>query len=205
MAGGIPLVPTHPADPYASMIQSMNRDYPLIANIPFSVSRGKGPYESEVFMPWNKQENPTPGQFHIELRHYLDQPRSQDDIRRLLTGEMFHYLGTKNPETGEPVNPQWYALKQQAINTMSPHDLANAQRNWALARKSEGETRSFDDWMQQSAIDQFIGGTMFPLSSEQEWVQRARDIPRYNPQQSKVIEQMRQLLTTGKLPNGSLP
>jgi hypothetical protein len=196
MAAGIPLVPTHPANPYAPMIQSMNRDFPLIAKIPFSVSKGTGPYESEVYQPWDK-ESPTPGQFHIELRHYLDQPRSQDDIRRLLTGEMFHHLGAVDPRSGNPVNPQWYQLKQEAINTLSPRDFANAQRNYAEAVKG-GETRSFGEWMQQSAIDQFIGGTMFPLSSEQEWVQRAREIPRYNPQQSAVIERMRRLLTTGR-------
>jgi hypothetical protein len=196
MAAGIPLVPTHPADPYAGIAQSMRRDYPLIANIPFTVSRGQGPYESEVYQPWDK-ENPTPNQFHIELRHYLDQPRSQDDIRRLLTGEMFHHLGHLKPD-GTPVNPQWYGLKQEVINTLSPGDFANAQRNWQQASQNEGEKRSFADWMQQSNIDQFIGGTMFPLSNEQEWLQRARDLPRYNPQQAKVIERMRQLLTTGR-------
>src|SRR5262252_9079329 len=105
MAAGIPLVPTHPAVPYAPMIQAMHRDYPLIANIPFSVSKGTGPYQSEVFMPWDRA-NPTPDQFHIELRHFLDEPQTQGDIRGLLTGEMMHYLGTVDPRTGQPVSPQ---------------------------------------------------------------------------------------------------
>jgi len=199
MAAGIPLVPTHPADPYAPMIQAMHRDYPLIANIPFSVSKGTGPYQSEVFMPWDRA-NPTPDQFHIELRHFLDEPQTQGDIRGLLTGEMMHYLGTVDPRTGQPVSPQWYALKQKVIDQLSPNDLANAQRNWSEAVKSAGETRSFHDWMEQSNIDQFIGGTMFPPSNPRwaEWQERARNMPRYNPQQWATIERMRQLLTTGR-------
>lgn len=204
MAAGIPLAPTHPADPYAPIIQSMNRDFPLIANIPFSVSKGQGPYWSEVYQPWDK-ENPTPNQFHIELRKWAEQPHSDDDTRRLLTGEMFHHLGAVNPTTGQPVNPQWYGLKQEVINTMAPNDFKNAQLNWANAVKNEGEKRTFAQWMQESNIDQWIGGTMFPLSKDQEWLDRARDLPRYNPQQAKVIEQMRQLLTTGRLPNGTSP
>lgn len=197
MAAGIPLVPTHPVDPYAATTQWMRRTYPLIANIPFSVGRNpQGEYQSEVFMPWG-QDNPTPGEFHIELRHFLDRPQTEEDLRRTLTGEMFHYLGAKNPQ-GERVNPQWYALKQRVIQTMSPRDFENAQRNWINAKKTAGETRSFDQWMDESAIDQFIGGTMFPPSTEQEWVDRARDLPRYAPLQSQTIERMRQLLTTGK-------
>lgn len=198
MAGTIPLVPTHPNDPYAPMLQSVRRDYPLLANIPISIGRNPtGEYQSEVFQPWDK-DNPTPNQFHIELRHVLDQPQKPDDIRRLLIGESFHHLGAVNPQTGQPVNPRWYALKQEVINNMGDRDLANAKRNWANAVKNGGETRTFAQWMQESAIDQFIGGTMFPPSTEQEWIDRARDIPRYNPQQSAVIEQMRQLLTTGR-------
>lgn len=197
MAAGLPLVPTHPADPYAPILQGMRRDFPLIANIPITVSQGRGlPYWSEVYQPW-AQDNPTPGQFNIQLRHWLDQPHSDEDTRRLLTGEMFHYLGHLDP-SGNPVNPQWRALKQQAIQTLSPHDLENAKRNYAEAVRSGGEKRSFDDWMDQSDIDQFIGGVMFPLSKDQEWIQRAQALPHYNPAQYKVIERMRQLLTTGK-------
>jgi hypothetical protein len=197
MAAGIPLVPTHPNDPYAPIIQSMRRDFPLIANIPFSVGKGTGPYQSEVYQPWS-EENPTPGQFYIQLRHMLDRPQTQDDLRRAFTGEMFHHLGAIDPRTGQPVNSPWYQLKQEVINQMDPRDFANAQRNYAEAVKNDGEKRTFAQWMQESAIDQFIGGTMFPPSTEQEWVQRARDIPRYNPQQSATIERMRQLLTTGR-------
>jgi hypothetical protein len=111
---------------------------------------------------------------------------------------MFHHLGAIDPRTGQPVNSPWYQLKQEVINQMDPRDFANAQRNYANAVKEGGESRTFAQWMQESAIDQFIGGTMFPPSTEQEWVQRARDIPRYNPRQSATIERMRQLLTTGK-------
>jgi hypothetical protein len=200
MAAGLPLSPTHPADPYAPMIQSMNRDYPLIANIPFSVGRGTGPYQSEVYEPWVK-DSPTPGQFHIELRHFLDQPRSQEDIRKLLTGEMFHYLGNVDPRTNQPVNKPWYDLKQQILSTMPPHDLQNARDRWMEEQaQSQNERRSFDEFLQRSYLDQYIGGVMFPFKDPQwsEWQERAQNLPRYAPKQSAVIERMRQLLTTGR-------
>jgi len=187
-------------DPYAPMVESMRRDYPLIANIPFSVGKGTGPYQSEVYEPWAK-DSPTPGQFHIQLRHYLDQPRKPDDIRRLLTGEMMHYLGNVDPRTDQPVNPQWHALKQQVWATMPEHDRKNARDRWMEEQaQPSNEKRSFDEFLQRSYLDQYIGGVMFPLSDPQwsEWQERAKALPRVAPQQSAVIERMRKLLTTGK-------
>jgi len=54
--------------------------------------------------------------------------------------------------------------------------------------------------LQRSYLDQYIGGVMFPLSDPRwsEWQERAQSLPRVAPQQSAVIERMRQLLTTGR-------
>jgi len=197
--GGPPQLPSDKsADQFAPIVQSMKRDYPLLANIPFTVGKGTGPYQSEVYEPWVK-DSPTPGQFHIQLRHYLDQPRSQEDIRKLATGETFHYLGKVDPRTDQPVNKPWYDLKQQVLATMPPHDLENARDRWKEEQaQPQNERRSFDEFLQTSYLDQYIGGTMFPLSNEEEWVQRARNLPRTAPKQAAVIERMRQLLTTGR-------
>jgi hypothetical protein len=186
-------------NPLAPLLESNQKAYKLLSKIPMTVGRGSGPYQSEVYQPWS-EDNPTPGKFHIELRHYLDQPQSAEDISHLMIGETFHHLGTRKPD-GQPVDPQWYGLKQKVFQTMAPHDLANEQRNWKNAQ-AQGDTRSFDDWVQESMLDQYIGGVMFPLSNEPEWVKRSQNLPRTNPQQSAVIEQMRQYLTTGQPPTG---
>jgi hypothetical protein len=198
MAAGIPLVPTHPADPYAPAIQAVNRQYPLLANVPISVSRAAGPYQDETYMPWG-EDNPAPGKLSIQLR--AAQPKTQQDLQDIITTEAMHYLGNIKPG-GEPVNPAWWKLKQQFRQAMTPRDQELAQQHWLEEQKAfkesggrEGDNRSFDDFMNKSYLDMFMRGYMFPKSQGQEWIERQGHWP---APQAAILDQMQRLLTTGK-------
>lgn len=200
MAAGIPLVPTHPAgDPsYTAAVQAVNRQYPLLANVPINVSRAAGPYQDETYMPWG-EDNPTPGKLSIQLR--AARPKTPQELQDIITTEAMHYLGNVKPG-GEPVNPAWWNLKQQFRQAMTPRDQELAQQHWQEEQKAfkdtggrEGDNRSYDDFMNQSYLDMFMRGYMFPKSQGQEWVERQGKWP---PAQAKILDQMQRLLTTGK-------
>lgn len=192
-------VPSSAANPFASAADAVKQRYKLLGTIPFQVEQGSGPYFSETYKPWDPS-NPTPGTLNIQMRHFGDRPHTEADLQNLITGETFHYLGGTKPD-GTPVNPQWYALKQKVYQLMPPHDLENQRRNWLEEQKNAKpeDRRSFEQFMQESALDQYIGGVMNPMSWEQEWIDRSRSLPKYAPQQSAVIEQLRQYLTTGQI------
>lgn len=192
MAAGIPLVPTHPVDPYASTVQAVKRQYPLLADAPLRLVKGAAnlPYEDETYQPWS-EGNPFPGNVTVQIRHA--QPKTPQDLHDLLSSEALHYLGITKP-SGEPVNPQWWALKQQFRGAMTPKDMELARQHWNEEQAS-GEKRSFDDFMNQSYLDMFFRGYMFPKSQGQEWVDR---IGKWPPAQTKILDRMQQLLTTGR-------
>jgi hypothetical protein len=196
MAAGLPLVPTHPADPYASAVQAARRQYPIYADAPIVVQKGAPglPYEDETYMPWSK-ENPSPGNVLIQTRHF--QPKTPEEMQTMIATEGMHYLGAMQP-TGQPVNPAWWALKQKYRGAMSDKDMALAQQHWQEESKADPEhARSFDDFMNQSYLDMFFRGYMFPKSQGQEWVDRmARG--GWSPQQRAILDQMYRMLTTGK-------
>jgi len=184
-------------DPYTAMLADIKSKYRLLSDVPIDVTKGSGPYYSETYQPW-QADNPTPGQLHIEMRHYEDQPRSRQDTENLITGETFHYLGNVKPD-GQPVDPKWYAMKQQVWQTMPQHERQNAHDRWIDEQANpNADKRSFERFLQESYLDQYIGGVMNPLGFEQEWRDRARSLPKVAPQQAAVINQMRQYLTTGQ-------
>ena len=69
----------------------------------FHVRRGQTneDYYSEFYAPW-AEDNPAKGVPTIEL--YKDV--KGQELKNLMLGETFHHLGSVNPETGNPVDPE---------------------------------------------------------------------------------------------------
>lgn len=193
MALKSPRTPETPAvDPYQSTIANVQQRYPRLKNVPLSVTTGTGPYESEVYQPWS-QDNPNKGKFTIELRSARTKAQRGQDLEDSIAAESLHHLGTTRPD-GKPVDPKWYALKQQYRQVMSPGDMRLAQQHWQEEQKS-GEKRSFDQFMNESYLDMFFRGYLFPKNQGQEWVNRMQR-GGWTPQQKQILEQMRQHLMT---------
>ena len=180
---------TPTADPFNAAIGQVQSKYPIFKDVPMAVTKGSGPYHSETYMPWD-EENPQRGKLHIQLRSPEAQAQTGDQLHNTIVTEGMHYLGAKKPD-GSPVNPQWYALKQQFRQAMTPRDLELAKQHWQDEQKSGGEKRSFDQFMDRSYLDMFFRGYLFPENQGKEWVDRKGKWP---PQQAAVMEKARSLL-----------
>ena len=180
--------PTATPDPFSAATSSVQQRFPRLKNVPLNVTTGSGPYESEVYQPW-QEDNPAKGKFTVQLRS--DQAKSQRGrmLEDSIAAESFHHLGTLKPD-GTPVDPEWWNLKQQFRQTLTPGDLKLAKQHWQEEQKS-GEKRSFDDFLNHNYLDMFVRGYIFPESQGQEWVDRKG---KWNPKQAAVLEKMKQLL-----------
>lgn len=180
--------PTPTVDPYSAAATAVQQRFPRLSRIPLNVTAGQGPYESEVYQPWDK-DNPSKGKFTVQLRSERAKGQTGQMLQDSIAAESFHHLGTLKPD-GTPVDPQWWNLKQQFRDTLTPGDLRLARQHWQEEQKS-GEKRSFDDFLNQNYLDMFIRGYIFPQSQGQEWVDRRG---KWNPQQAVVLEKMKGLL-----------
>jgi hypothetical protein len=147
---------------------------------------GKGEGYSEFYPPW-ESENPNPDKITIELR---DQSKSGNWApQQMIQGEMLHYLGSTDPRTGQPVDPQWLALKNALLQARSPQDIALDKRTYQEEEPDQG--RSFEDWMQESRGDAYIRGYFSPDTAD-EW----RKGGTYTPQMQPILDQMQTYLKT---------
>ncbi len=136
----------------------------------------------EFFPPW-ESENPNPGKTTLE---FYD-PRMQGNaLVKAIGGDMLHHLGSIDPRTGQPVDPQWLGMKNALVGSLTPEQLGVDQQAYAQA-KAQGDSRSFDEWMQQSRADAYIRGRITP-DEQNNW----KDV--YNSPQNALLGSMQQYL-----------
>lgn len=111
----------------------------------------------EFYPPW-ESENPNPGKITLQL---FDQLKG-GALTNALGGDLLHHIGAIDPKTKKPIDPQYYALKQQVINARTPRQAALDRRIYANEVRNEGERRSYQDWLDQSRIDAYIRGYVTP-------------------------------------------
>ncbi len=138
----------------------------------------------EFYSPW-ESENPNPGKVTLEIyNHGLKGAALEDAI----AGDMLHHLGSVNPETGEPVDAKWRAMRDEVIAARSPQSKAMDERAYANAVTS-GDTRDLNTWMDYSRADAHVRGYITP-DKENNW----RDA--YTPEQKAKLEEMKAHLAT---------
>lgn len=112
----------------------------------------------EFYSPW-ESDNPNRGKITLEL---FDKMQGKE-LTDALAGDLLHHLGSVNPTTGKPVDPQYYAMKQQVMNARTPQQDAIDRKVYNDAKRQEGESRSYKDWLQQSRIDAYVRGYVTPV------------------------------------------
>jgi hypothetical protein len=110
----------------------------------------------EFYAPWESR-NPNKGQITLELYEKMQPERAIT----AMGGDLLHYIGSVDPSTGKPIDPKYYALKQEVMNARTPHQIQTDWNLWANDVKG-GDRRSFKDWLQQSRIDAYIRGYVTP-------------------------------------------
>ncbi len=204
------------------LVESVFQKYPALARhrADFAVITGKpmGPHTGQLeSYPPEELYNPIPGKATTELYNRDVPPEAQS---QLIAGDMLHRMGAVDFETGQPVDPEYRAMKSQLLATMTPQqdkmNHAAFDRNKARSdprtfdqfRTSptpQGDLRTFDQFMDTSLGDEFIMGALTPDHGDY-WRGRPGTHQRsvYTPQQDALLNQMRQYLSGGSalLPTG---
>ncbi len=145
----------------------------------------------EFYPPW-ESENPNPGKITLELFDKMQGP----ELTGALGGDLLHYIGSRDPKTGKPIDPQYWAMKQAVMKARTPQQDAMDRREYENAKKNEGEARSYQDWLEQSRIDAYIRGYVTPVLGGKypdEWRKQGQ----YNsPVMKQAVEKIRQYVTT---------
>lgn len=144
----------------------------------------------ESYPPW-ESENPNPGKFTSEI---YNQSAKGDERTSLIAGDMLHYLGAVDPETNKPVDPEYRALKERLLKSMTP-DQSHENHSAFKAAKERGDIApqvTFDDFMDFSRGDEFIMGYVTPDKAD-EW----RKSGVYTPEQTKILDEMKGYLAQG--------
>lgn len=191
MAAGIPLVPTHPADPYSWAVQAANREYPRLAqyNMRLTYNPKREGY-SETFPPKGEDANPFPGSWTVEMGNspYYYNPKSWPGLVGL---EGLHALQAEDPRYQE--------MTAQIQKSLNEKQLAQGraffQRNLA---QDPGDKRTFDQFLAQVFVPEVIRDRMFaPLFHQMEgapvggWNEY-----RLSPEQQKMIDQIDRYMRT---------
>jgi len=197
MAAGIPLSPTHPADPYAWAVQEANRRYPRIANIPMSLTYNpQREGYSETLPPTGEDmlsaRTPTPGRWNVEMGEspYYYTPSSWPELVAL---ESLHAL--------QATDPRYQKMTAQFGTTLTPWQLQQARELYARQQKTMGVSEPFQSYLPHVHIPEMIRGQLFrKLFDEMEKAEfGGHNYPNENrltPEQQKLIDQIGQYMRT---------
>jgi len=150
----------------------------------------------EFYPPWESQ-NPNPGK--LTVQPYRSDSMSGEGLTNTVSGELLHYIGGVDPSTGIPVDPNYHALKQKVANARTPEQKALDERIYE-EQKKRGEKRPFDQWFNQSRLDEYIMGYVTP-DKDDEW----RKHGFYShPEMAKAVEDVKSYLTKDQNASASL-
>jgi hypothetical protein len=128
--------------------------------------------------PPNERDNPHPGTYTSEI---FNPTITNRELPTAIAADALHGL--------KITDPQYAQMRQKFGATLTPRQHEIDQRAYAEA----GEQRPFNQWMEDSRLDAYLRGYMFPDKAD-EW----RKGGMYTPEQQQELEQMRTYLRTMK-------
>jgi hypothetical protein len=196
--GSVPL-PTAQSktDPRLTAVgQQFPRLTPYLSQVQVQSGKKSSPRDDrglEFYPPW-ESKNPNPGKITLELFDSL----KGDQLTTALGGDLLHYLGGVDPRTNKPIDAEYQKLKTEVMNSRTSHQDTIDRRIYEDEKRTGGETRSYEDWLQQSRIDAYIRGYVTP-----ELGGRYPDEWRKNgwyddPRMKKAVEKIKTYVTTAQ-------
>jgi hypothetical protein len=138
----------------------------------------------ESYPPWESY-NPHPGKFTSQI---FNKTAKGEERTNLVAGDMLHYIGAVNPETGEAVDPKWRQMKAAVLSQLSPRAQQISMNSYKDSKVGHPEdTRTYSQWLDTSWGDEFIMGNL--IHNLPEWQRMA------TPSQNKVLDQMKSYLS----------
>ena len=152
------------------------------------VNTKKDDRQVEFYPPW---ESTNPNKGKLTITPYRKELTSGQGLTNTVAGELLHHIGGVDPTSGKPINPAYYSLKQAVAAARTPGQIALDQRIYQQQVK-RGEKRPFNQWFNQSRLDEYIMGYVTPDKTD-EW----RKNGFYNsPDMKKAVDAVKQYLTT---------
>ena len=186
-----------PAEDLDALLATIQETYPPLAGQNLAIRRGlKDPKGRllEYYAPWEPY-SPSPGTHTIEVREPGLRGRV---LEEMVAGDALHALGAVDPRTGAPVDPVWRTMKDAFAASMSPRTMEREQIAYQTRQKRGEETRPFQTYFDNSRLDAYIRAGIFPMTNPN-WQKPGV----FTPEQQRVLERMREYLTTGRAPMGT--
>jgi hypothetical protein len=139
----------------------------------------------ETYLPWDSW-NPHPGKLTQELYRKF---QTKEQLRDALAGDMIHLAGAVDPKTNKPVDPDYYAMKQEVKKARNQKQIDMDYR----AYKESGDKRSFGKWFEDSRGEAYVRGRLFP-DEKDKWKHVYED----NPKLKKAVDKVGKYLRTPK-------
>jgi len=164
-------------------ITNVMKKYPKIAkhlnNTVIKFRYGKSKYGGGLeFIPsWESGEK----KHVIEI---YDKEITGERLEQAIAGDMLHLMGAINPETNEPVDPDFYKFKQKYREIMTPEQIDLDKRVFENYVKPKEPGRSFENWDEDSRSDAHLRGYLFPDQND-EW----RKSGAYTPEQTELLNE----------------
>jgi hypothetical protein len=176
-------------------------DFAVLRGRPMPEDGSGGQLES---YPPEESFNPIPWKATTEL---FNQGATPEEQQQLITGDMLHRLGAIDATTGEPVDPEYRALKEQLLASMTPQQTADNQKvfQWyqrpyrSADRGGYSDPRTFHQFMDTSRGDEYIMGAITPDKGDY-WRARpgTNQKSMYTPEQDEILNKMRRYLFGAK-------
>jgi hypothetical protein len=109
---------------------------------------------------------------------------------------MLHYMGAVDPRSGQVIDPTYFKLKQQLLNSRTPEQRRIDDRAYQRDLPYyKGEKPTKEDWMQFNRGDAYIRGYITP-DADDNW----REM--YTQEQRALLDIMKQYLKRGSIAPG---
>lgn len=185
--------PDKPTD-FTADVAAVGKQYPALApylgDVQVQYGNPSGPNDPrqlEFYSPW-EDTNPNKGKTTLEI---YKRDMVGPDLQSAIAGDMLHLLGSVDPRTGRPIDPHWMEMKNQLIKARTPKHDEIDRRAYQEELQQYDEKPTYEDWMQRNRGDAYIRGYITPDKVD-EW----RKNGFYTPEMSKVLDQMKQYLST---------
>lgn len=164
--------------------------YPALAKIMENISLGYGPKGAYGFMeaypPW-EQMNPTPGRYNISV---FNRDVKGQDLRDMIAADALHFLGARDPKTGEDIDPVWRGFREQFWRSLTPEqEKMNREAFHRDTMAGYAGQGGFESWMDRSRLDAYLRGGLFPQINP-EWQKPGI----FSDQQQQMLKNMSRYL-----------
>lgn len=183
--------PQQQPEDFHPVLQDVAKAYPRLAPYVANTAVGRGTTtddrQLEFYAPWD-EDNPHRGSLYVEL---YNKGLTGKALRDSIALDMLHYTGGTNPQTGQPVDSNYYTMKQQMMAAIKQRNAPMDQEAYQQDLKQYPDSGSYDQWLAHNRADAYIRGLVSP-DLNPEWQEPGV----YTPQMKKIGDQIRAYLIT---------